>query len=91
MIYIQDETAFIGIPPSSVSSISAIVEKNYADIIMSFNDGTRLVLGRDTGMYCGRVIVRRMLEAIEQGKELHIRPNLDYRIGAEKYMFDKGI
>ena len=91
MIYIQDETAFIGIPPSSVSSISAIVEKNYADIIMSLNDGTRLTLGRDTGMYCGRVIVRRMLEAIEQGKELHIRLKLDYRIETEKYMFDEGI
>lgn len=91
MIYIQDETAFIGIPSSSVNSICAIVKEGYADIIISLNDGKRFTLGRDTGMYCGRVIVRRMLEAIEQGKELHIRPNLDYRIETEKHMFDEGI
>lgn len=89
MIYIEDETAFIGIPSSSVSSIIAIVEKNYANIMMSLNDGKRLTLGRDMGMYHGRVIVRRMLEAIEEGKELHIRLNLDYRIETEKHMFDE--
>ena len=87
MIYIDTKTGFIGIPRSSVGSVFAKKEMGSITVAMRISDGTCLTLCKTLRTNEAKILVERIIEAIEQGKNMYICPHVFYSIGTEKHMF----
>ena len=85
MTSIQNNTTFIGIISSSVSSISAIDNCETVKIMIEFNNGKNIIIGESTTLYDGQNVVNRLIKGIENGKDIYICAFKYYMIGIEKY------